>query len=224
MDRDQSDNNIFDAQGYRFNVGIVLLNERNQAFWGRRSGQDSWQFPQGGINAGESSEQAMWRELFEETGLRPADVTLLGETADWLYYRLPVRYRRKRRPGMVQCIGQKQKWFLLRLESGDPAVNLNASSQPPEFDDWCWIDYYAPPGEAQGVQTGAGRAGAPPAAGRVAQQAAAAHGATGDTQGGQASQGAIVCREVLGLEAPETGFFLYATFVTCYRPFDDVSG
>ena len=100
-----------------------------------------------GINAGESSEQAMWRELFEETGLRPADVTLLGETADWLYYRLPVRYRRKRRPGMVQCIGQKQKWFLLRLESGDPAVNLNASSQPPEFDDWCWIDYYAPPGE-----------------------------------------------------------------------------
>ena len=66
MDRDQSDNNIFDAQGYRFNVGIVLLNERNQAFWGRRSGQDSWQFPQGGINAGESSEQAMWRELFEE--------------------------------------------------------------------------------------------------------------------------------------------------------------
>lgn len=147
MDRDQSDNNIFDAQGYRFNVGIVLLNERNQAFWGRRSGQDSWQFPQGGINAGESSEQAMWRELFEETGLLPADVTLLGETADWLYYRLPVRYRRKRRPGMVQCIGQKQKWFLLRLESGDPAVNLNASSQPPEFDDWCWIDYYAPPGE-----------------------------------------------------------------------------
>ena len=117
---------------------------------------------------------------------------------------------------MVQCIGQKQKWFLLRLESGDPAVNLNASSQPPEFDDWCWIDYYAPPGEvvtfqAQGVQTGAGRAGAPPAAGRAAQQAAAAHGATGDTQGGQASQGTIVCREVLGLEAPETGFFLYAT-------------
>ena len=105
MDRDQSDNNIFDAQGYRFNVGIVLLNERNQAFWGRRSGQDSWQFPQGGINAGESSEQAMWRELFEETGLRPADVTLLGETADWLYYRLPVRYRRKRRPGMVRRSG-----------------------------------------------------------------------------------------------------------------------
>ena len=147
MNRDLVDNNIFDAQGYRFNVGIVLLNERNQAFWGRRSGQDSWQFPQGGINAGESSEQAMWRELFEETGLQPADVTLLGETADWLYYRLPVRYRRKRRPGMVQCIGQEQKWFLLRLESGDLAVNLNASNQPPEFDDWCWIDYFVPPSE-----------------------------------------------------------------------------
>ena len=48
---------------------------------------------------------------------------------------------------MVQCIGQKQKWFLLRLESGDLAVNLNASNQPPEFDDWCWIDYDAPPDE-----------------------------------------------------------------------------
>ena len=132
MDNDQPDNNIFDAKGYRFNVGIVLLNAHNQAFWGRRSGQDSWQFPQGGINAGESSEQAMWRELFEETGLVPADVSLLGETRDWLYYRLPVRYRRRRRPGMVQCIGQKQKWFLLRLESGDPAVNLHASGQPPE--------------------------------------------------------------------------------------------
>ncbi|MDO4643592.1 MAG: RNA pyrophosphohydrolase [Cardiobacteriaceae bacterium] len=136
---------MFDAQGYRFNVGIVLLNERNQAFWGRRSGQDSWQFPQGGINAGESSEQAMWRELFEETGLLPTDVTLLGETMNWLYYRLPVRYRRRRRPGMVQCIGQKQKWFLLRLESDDMVVNLNASSQPPEFDEWCWIDYFSPP-------------------------------------------------------------------------------
>ena len=147
MDNDQPDNNIFDAKGYRFNVGIVLLNAHNQAFWGRRSGQDSWQFPQGGINAGESSEQAMWRELFEETGLGPADVSLLGETRDWLYYRLPVRYRRRRRPGMVQCIGQKQKWFLLRLESGDPAVNLRASGQPPEFDEWCWIDYFAPPSQ-----------------------------------------------------------------------------
>ena len=95
MDNDQPDNNIFDAKGYRFNVGIVLLNAHNQAFWGRRSGQDSWQFPQGGINAGESSEQAMWRELFEETGLGPADVSLLGETRDWLYYRLPRALRRR---------------------------------------------------------------------------------------------------------------------------------
>ena len=171
----------------------------------------------------------MWRELFEETGLRPADVTLLGETADWLYYRLPVRYRRKRRPGMVQCIGQKQKWFLLRLESGDPAVNLNASSQPPEFDDWCWIDYYAPPGEVVHFKRKVYKQALDELARLLPPDVPLSKplpptGATGDTQGGQASQGAIVCREVLGLEAPETGFFLYATFVTCYRPFDDVSG
>lgn len=147
MKTDFTDDNIFDAQGYRFNVGIVLLDRCNRVFWGKRSGQNSWQFPQGGINAGESSEQAMWRELFEETGLTRNNVTLIGQTQDWLYYRLPVRYRRRRRPGVVQCIGQKQKWFLLRLESEDSAVNLHASDLPAEFDNWCWVDYYLPPNE-----------------------------------------------------------------------------
>ena len=143
MDNNQLEESIFDEQGYRFNVAIIIVNDRGQAFWGKRRGQDSWQFPQGGVNAGESAEQAMLRELYEETGLKSEHVEIIAETATWLKYRLPVRYRRRRRPGMVQCIGQKQKWYLLRLRTGDHDVNLAACAKP-EFDDWCWVDYWLP--------------------------------------------------------------------------------
>lgn len=142
MDNNQFDQNVFDAQGYRYNVGIIIVNALGQAFWGKRAGQDSWQFPQGGLVAGESSEQAMLRELFEETGLSREHVEIIGQTADWLRYRLPVRYRR-RKQGALQCIGQKQKWFLLKLTGEDCDVNLRASNSP-EFDDWRWIDYWQP--------------------------------------------------------------------------------
>lgn len=62
---------MIDRNGYRSNVGIVLLNSKNEVFWGKRVKQDSWQFPQGGIKPGESPEQAMYRELTEEVGLHP---------------------------------------------------------------------------------------------------------------------------------------------------------
>ena len=143
MDNNHYDQNVFDAQGYRYNVGIIIVNAQGQAFWGKRSGQDSWQFPQGGLNAGESSEQAMLRELFEETGLLREHVEILGETSQWLRYRLPMRYRRRRKQGTLQCIGQKQKWFLLRMVAEDQTVYLNAT-QHPEFDDWRWVDFWHP--------------------------------------------------------------------------------
>lgn len=143
MDNNHYDQNVFDAQGYRYNVGIIIVNALGQAFWGKRIGQDSWQFPQGGLVAGESSEQAMLRELFEETGLSREHVEIIGQTNDWLRYRLPVRYRRRRKQGTLQCIGQKQKWFLLKLTGDDHDVNLRASGSP-EFDDWRWVDYWQP--------------------------------------------------------------------------------
>ena len=143
MDNNHYDQNVFDAQGYRYNVGIIIINELGQVFWGKRAGQDSWQFPQGGLSAGESSEQAMLRELFEETGLLREQVEIIGETAQWLRYRLPMRYRRRRKSGVLQCIGQKQKWFLVKLTGSDEDVNLHASGTP-EFDDWCWIDFWRP--------------------------------------------------------------------------------
>ena len=130
---------IIDPQGYRANVGIVLMNGRGQVFWGRRIGMSAWQFPQGGINPHESAEQAMFRELKEEVGLSPDDVEVMGCTRRWLRYRLPRRYiRHTQRP---LCIGQKQRWFVLRLAAGEDRVDLRAAEEP-EFDDWRWIDYW----------------------------------------------------------------------------------
>lgn len=130
---------MIDPQGYRANVGIVLLNQRGQAFWGRRIGMSAWQFPQGGINPDESLEQAMFRELHEEVGLLPSDVEIIGCTRRWLRYRLPQRYiRHTQRP---LCIGQKQRWFVLRLATDDERVDLRAAGEP-EFDQWRWIDYW----------------------------------------------------------------------------------
>ncbi len=74
---------MLDREGFRPNVGIVLLNARNQVFWGKRLRTHSWQFPQGGIKHGETPEKAMFRELEEETGLKPDHVRILGRTRQW---------------------------------------------------------------------------------------------------------------------------------------------
>ncbi len=132
---------MIDSDGYRLNVGIILSNDRGQVFWARRVGQDAWQFPQGGVDEDESPEQAMYRELLEETGLNPEDVKVLGCTNDWLRYRLPKRFVRRNQSPV--CIGQKQIWYMLRMISAESAVDL-AANEKPEFDSWCWIDYWEP--------------------------------------------------------------------------------
>ena len=71
---------MLDHQGYRPNVGIILLNQKNQVFWGKRIHTHSWQFPQGGIDRGETPEQAMYRELHEEIGLKPEHVRIVART------------------------------------------------------------------------------------------------------------------------------------------------
>ena len=132
---------IIDRAGYRLNVGIILANESNRLFWGKRSGHDAWQFPQGGLAAGETAEEAMYRELREEVGLEHEDVEILGVTKRWLNYRLPKQYLRLNSKPLV--IGQKQKWYLLRLVSNEQKIRLDLSDSP-EFDSWRWIDYVEP--------------------------------------------------------------------------------
>lgn len=133
---------MIDSKGYRANVGIILANSAGRLFWARRARQNAWQFPQGGMRQSEDPIDAMYRELEEETGLEPDHVELLGQTRRWLRYRLPARFvRRRSRP---VCIGQKQRWFALRLVANESAIDLHRSGHP-EFDDWCWVDYWYPP-------------------------------------------------------------------------------
>jgi putative (di)nucleoside polyphosphate hydrolase len=132
---------MLDREGFRPNVGIILLNQRNQVFWGKRIRTHSWQFPQGGIDRGETPEQAMFRELHEEVGLMPEHVSIVARTRDWLRYEVPDRYIRRDARGHYK--GQKQIWYLLRLLGGDHHLNLRATNHP-EFDAWRWNDYWVP--------------------------------------------------------------------------------
>jgi putative (di)nucleoside polyphosphate hydrolase len=132
---------LIDPDGFRPNVGIILCNQERRLFWARRVGQNAWQFPQGGIHQHETPEQAMFRELAEEVGLRPDQVQVLGCTSRWLRYRLPKRYIR-RQCGPV-CIGQKQIWYMLRVNCEENAFCLD-SSEKPEFDQWRWVKYWQP--------------------------------------------------------------------------------
>jgi len=132
---------VIDRDGYRPNVGIILISGNGQVLWAKRIGQQAWQFPQGGIKHGETPEDALFRELHEELGLVREHVEVLGVTKDWLRYKLPSRYIRRRR-GRV-CIGQKQKWFALRLIAEESNVHF-AASETPEFDGWRWVDYWHP--------------------------------------------------------------------------------
>lgn len=134
-------NMVIDKAGYRLNVGIILINDSGLVFWGRRQGHDAWQFPQGGLMSGETALQAMHRELREEIGLEKSDVEFLGSTRHWLKYRLPTQYIRYGTEPLV--IGQKQKWFLLKLISSEQKIRLDLSDAP-EFDSWRWIDYKEP--------------------------------------------------------------------------------
>ena len=132
---------FIDAQGFRANVGIVLMRDGGQVFLGSRSDGRGWQFPQGGVQRDEAPEEALFRELREEVGLTSDDVELVGGTRSWLRYRLPRQYvRRRARP---LCIGQKQRWFLLRMRGGDERLRFDVTTKP-EFDAWRWVDYWSP--------------------------------------------------------------------------------
>ncbi len=132
---------MLDRDGFRPNVGIILLNQKNQVFWGKRIRTHSWQFPQGGIDRGETPEQAMFRELHEEVGLQPDHVRIVARTRDWLRYEVPDRYIRRDARGFYK--GQKQIRYLLQLVTHDHVLNLRATDHP-EFDAWRWNDYWVP--------------------------------------------------------------------------------
>ena len=130
-----------DSQGFRANVGIILSAPDSSLLMGGRIGQSGWQFPQGGIAIDESADAAMYRELREEVGLLPDDVEVLGCTRRWLRYRLPEQFIRRRSQPL--CIGQKQRWYLLRLTGPQSRVQLDTAAEP-EFDRWRWVQFWQP--------------------------------------------------------------------------------
>lgn len=130
---------MIDKDGYRANVGIIILNKQNQVFWGRRIGENAWQFPQGGIATEEEIEAAMFRELNEEVGLFPHHVSIIARTEKWLYYEVPGAYGRSN----SSYRGQKQIWYLLRFVGQDYHINVKHHKEQ-EFDAWRWVDYWSP--------------------------------------------------------------------------------
>jgi putative (di)nucleoside polyphosphate hydrolase len=93
------------------------------------------------MRSGESDEESLFRELMEEIGLAAGDVQIIGRTRHWLRYRLPSRYLRHNVQPL--CLGQKQRWFLLRLRNPETRFRFDLTPQP-EFDRWRWVDYWQP--------------------------------------------------------------------------------
>jgi len=132
---------VIDQDGYRHNVGIIIVNKEGKLFWGKRVNQDAWQFPQGGIRKHETPQQALFRELKEEVGLDPSDVRILGRTQNWLSYDLPKHLIRHYSEPV--CIGQKQIWFMIGMLSAEHKINLD-THETPEFEGWDWVEYWKP--------------------------------------------------------------------------------
>jgi putative (di)nucleoside polyphosphate hydrolase len=132
---------FIDEHGFRANVGIILTDGGGRVLIAGRRGRGGWQFPQGGIQPHESTEDALYRELHEEVGLDANDVELVGATEGWLRYRLPDRFIRRERTPL--CIGQKQRWFMLQLTADTDRVRFDLTSEP-EFDRCRWVDYWRP--------------------------------------------------------------------------------
>lgn len=133
---------VIDQHGYRANVGIILTDGKGHVFWARRVGQESWQFPQGGVDFGESPLDAMYRELGEEVGLTADNVEIVGATKNWIRYKLPKHLIRWKQQPL--CVGQKQIWFLLKLDkAGEQKVRFDTTNTP-EFDGWKWVDPWEP--------------------------------------------------------------------------------
>jgi putative (di)nucleoside polyphosphate hydrolase len=121
-------------EGYRPNVGIMLLDKTNRVFVARRlDTKDAWQMPQGGIDPDENPRHAVLREMKEEIGTDDAEI--IAETKGWHCYDLPPDLARKLWHGRYR--GQAQKWFALRFRGSDEAIDLG--THQPEFDAWRWV-------------------------------------------------------------------------------------
>ena len=122
---------------YRIGVGIILLNKKKKVFVGKRIDikSEAWQMPQGGINKDEKLEDAAYRELYEETGIKKAKIIL--KSKKWFQYSIPLPLRKKLWKG--RYLGQKQKWFLMKF-GGNEKKDINLNINKAEFCNWKWVN------------------------------------------------------------------------------------
>ncbi len=125
------------SKNYRPNVAAVILSSKYpfecELFVAKRSDMaDVWQFPQGGIDEGESAKEALFRELEEEIGTK--DIEIIAEYPEWLSYDFPKNLAKK----MYPYDGQIQKYFLVRLK---PGAKINLNTKKPEFSSYKFIKY-----------------------------------------------------------------------------------
>ncbi len=120
---------------YRRGVGMMIINKNKKIFIGQRFEKDksAWQMPQGGIDKGEKTIDAVIREMNEETGIKK-NFKILYETRIWHYYKLPIYLQKKLWGG--KFVGQKQKWFLIDFKGKDSEINIQ--TKKPEFKKWKW--------------------------------------------------------------------------------------
>ncbi|MBT9386365.1 RNA pyrophosphohydrolase [Pseudooceanicola sp. CBS1P-1] len=125
------------ALPYRPCVGVMLVNAAGHIFTGRRIDTEAqaWQMPQGGIDAGESAEEAALRELWEETGVSADKVVVEAISEEWVRYDLPEALIGKVWKGKYR--GQEQKWALMRFQGSDEDIVI--ATEHPEFDAWQWM-------------------------------------------------------------------------------------
>ena len=129
---------------YRPNVGIIIFNRDGKILWCKRKQGDGWQFPQGGIDEGETPQDAIYRETYEEVGLETQKIKVVRENDRWINYdvpkdKIPKYFSFKNR----RFKGQTQKWFLAEFLGNDEDINLSVHNQI-EFSEWRWSTYWHP--------------------------------------------------------------------------------
>ena len=121
---------------YRPGVGLMVLSPEGLVFVARRIDMpaEAWQMPQGGIDEGETPEQAALREFREEVGTDKVEI--IAESERWLSYDLPEELLPRLWGGRFR--GQNQKWFLVRFTGTDDDIDI--ATENPEFLDWKWVE------------------------------------------------------------------------------------
>ena len=123
---------------YRSGVGAMLVNRSGLVFVGQRldSSSEAWQMPQGGVDKGEAPDDAVFRELEEETGVSAQHATLIARSGTTHDYDLPTHLVPKMWGGCYR--GQRQHWYLLRFTGTDSDINI--ATKHAEFGAWQWVE------------------------------------------------------------------------------------